>query len=283
MMNTKLPGVIVDTDWLEENLHNPDVRIIDSHYFLEYTEDGVSLTSGRSAWEKSHIPGSLFVDLLEELSDKQTELPFMMPSASQFADVMSRNGADDGSAVVIYDRTTSMWASRLWLMLKECGFNNAAVLDGGWTKWVKDKKPVTAEKVSHPSAAFTCKPRTPSLFTTKEEVLEAIDNKDVSIICALEKEIFEKGHIPTSLTVPSHSLVDPDDNTFLPVEQLETIFAKAGVNKHQRIITYCGGGIAGSCDAFILLMLGCNNVALYDGSMEEWSRHPELPIEETAS
>jgi thiosulfate/3-mercaptopyruvate sulfurtransferase len=283
MMNTKLPGVIVDTDWLEENLHNPDVRIIDSHYFLEYTEDGVSLTSGRSAWEKSHIPGSLFVDLLEELSDKQTELPFMMPSASQFADVMSRNGADDGSAVVIYDRTTSMWASRLWLMLKECGFNNAAVLDGGWTKWVKDKKPVTAEKVSHPSAAFTCKPRTPSLFTTKEEVLKAIDNKDVSIICALEKEIFEKGHIPTSLTVPSDSLVDPDDNTFLPVEQLEALFEKAGVNKHQRIITYCGGGIAGSCDAFILLMLGYNNVALYDGSMEEWSRHPELPIEAAAS
>jgi thiosulfate/3-mercaptopyruvate sulfurtransferase len=283
MMNTKLPGVIVDTDWLEENLHNPDVRIIDSHYFLEYTEDGVSLTSGRSAWEKSHIPGSLFVDLLEELSDKQTELPFMMPSASQFADVMSRNGADDGSAVVIYDRTTSMWASRLWLMLKECGFNNAAVLDGGWTKWVKDKKPVTAEKVSHPSAAFTCKPRTPSLFTTKEEVLKAIDNKDVSIICALEKEIFEKGHIPTSLTVPSDSLVDPDDNTFLPVEQLEALFEKAGVNKHTRLINYCGGGIAGSCDAFILLMLGYNNVALYDGSMEEWSRHPELPIEAAAS
>ena len=283
MMSTKLPGAIVDTDWLEDNLQNPDVRIIDAHYFIEHREDGVSLTSGQSALEESHIPGSLFVDLLEELSDKTTELPFMMPSASQFADVMSSNGVGDDSAIVIYDRATSMWASRLWLMLKECGFNNAAVLDGGWTKWVKDKKSVTAETVSYPYAAFTCKPRTPSLFTTKEEVLDAIHNKDARIICALEKEIFEKGHIPTSLNVPSHSLVDPDDNTFLPVEQLEALFAKTGANKHQRIITYCGGGIAGSCDAFILLMLGYNNVALYDGSMEEWSRHPELPIEETAS
>jgi thiosulfate/3-mercaptopyruvate sulfurtransferase len=283
MMNTKLPGVIVDTHWLEENLQNPDVRIIDSHYFIEHLEDGVSLTIGRSAWEESHIPGSLFVDLLEELSDKQTELPFMMPSASQFADVMSRNGVGDGSAVVIYDRATSLLAARLWLMLKEFGFDNAAVLDGGWEKWVKGKRPVTAETVSYPSAAFTCKPRTPSLFTTKEEVLQAIHNKDACIVCALETEIFEKGHIPTSLNVPAHCFVDPDDNTFLSVEKLETQFAKAGVNKHQRIITYCGGGIAGSCDAFILLMLGYNNVALYDGSMEEWSKHPELPIEETAS
>lgn len=282
-MNTKLPGVIVDTNWLEENLRNPDVRIIDAHYFIEHLEDGVSLTSGRSAWEESHIPGSLFVDLLEELSDKQTELPFMLPSASQFADVMSRNGVGDDSAIVIYDRATSLLAARLWLMLKEFGFNNAAVLDGGWTKWVKDKKPVTAETVSYLSAAFTCTPRTPSLFTTKEEVLGAIHNQDACIICALEKEIFEKGHIPTSLHVPSHSLVDPDDNTFLPVEVLEAIFAKTGINKHQRIITYCGGGIAGSFDAFILLMLGYNNVALYDGSMEEWSRHPELPIEAAAS
>jgi thiosulfate/3-mercaptopyruvate sulfurtransferase len=283
MMSTKLPGVIVDTDWLEENLQNPDVRIIDSHYFLEHTEDGVSLTSGRSAWEESHIPGSQFVDLLEELSDKTTDITFIMPSASQFADVMSRNGVGDGSAIVIYDRATSMWAARLWLMLKEFGFNNAAVLDGGWTKWVKDKKPVTAEKVSYPYAVFTCKSHTPSLFTAKEEVLQAIHNKDAYIICALEEVIFEKGHIPTSLTVPSHSLVDPDDNTFLPVETLEAIFAKTGINKHKRIITYCGGGIAGSCDAFILLMLGYNNVAVYDGSMEEWSRHPELPIEGTAS
>jgi thiosulfate/3-mercaptopyruvate sulfurtransferase len=258
------------------------VRIIDAHCFIEHREDGVSLTSGRSAWEESHIPGSLFVDLLEELSDKQTELPFMMSSASQFADVMSRNGVGDGSAVVIYDRATSMLAARLWLMLKEFGFNNAAVLDGGWTKWVKDKKLVTAEQGLYPSAAFTCKPRTPSLFTTKEEVLEAIDNKDACIICALEKEIFDKGHIPASLNVPSRSLVDPDENTFFSVEQLEALFAKTGISKHQRIITYCGGGIAGSCGAFILLMLGYNNVALYDGSMEEWSRHPELPIEETA-
>lgn len=283
MMNTKLPGVIVDTDWLEENLQNPDVRVIDAHCFIEHLEDGVILTSGRSAWEESHIPGSLFVDLLEELSDKQTELPFMMPSASQFADVMSRNGVGDGSAVVIYDRETSLLAARLWLMLKEFGFNNAAVLDGSWTKWVQDKRPVTAEQVSYPSAAFTCKPRTPSLFTTKEEVLEAIDNKDVCIICALEKEVFEKGHIPTSLNVSAHCLVDPDDNTFLPVEQLEAQLAKTEINKDQRIITYCGGGIAGSCDAFILLMLGYNNVALYDGSMEEWSRHPELPLEAAAS
>lgn len=282
-MDTKLSEVIVSTDWLEANLQNPDVRIIDAHYFLESTEEGVSLTSGRSAWEASHIPGSLFVDLLEELSDKTTDIPFMMPSASQFADVMSRNGVGDGSTIIIYDRATSNWASRLWIMLKEFGFNNAAVLDGGWEKWVKDQKPVTAEKVSYPYAAFTCNPSPSSLFTAKEEVLQAIHNDDVCIICALEKVGFKRGHIPTSHSVPSHLLVDPDDNTFLPVEKLETLFAKTGINKHKRVITYCGGGIAGSCDAFILLMLGYKNVAVYDGSMEEWRRHPDLPVEETAS
>lgn len=271
---------LVGTKWLEENLDGPDIRIIDCHYFLEKGEKGVSLKSGRKAWEQSHIPNSIYIDLLEELSDRNTHLPFMMPPSSQFAEVMSEKGIGDESRIILYDREKGPWASRLWLMLRENGLSDVAVLNGGWEKWTNEKRPSTTDFYPFPGARFTPRLHKPSFFTNKEEVLGSIKNRNACIICGLENWEFSHAHIPTSLNIPLSTLINPHDNTFLPIDDLHRVFRTTGAKKKDRIITYCGGGIAGSCIAFVFILLGYENVAVHDGSMEEWARDLNLPVEQ---
>jgi thiosulfate/3-mercaptopyruvate sulfurtransferase len=278
-MTLLLSEHLVDTKWLEEYLDGPDIRIIDCHYDLEKGEKGVSLKSGRRAWEHAHIPNSIYIDLLKELSDANTDLPFMMPPSSHFSEVMSEKGIGDGSRVILYDREKGAWASRLWLMLRENGFTDVAVLNGGWKKWTNENRPSTTAFCPFPGTCFTPRRHKPSFFTHKEEVLGSIQNRDVHLICALDHREFCQAHIPSSLNIPLSTLVTPQDNTFLPIDDLHGIFRTTGAKKKDRIMTYCGGGIASSCIAFLLILLGYENVAVYDGSMEEWKRGPNLPVE----
>ena len=87
------------------------------------------------------------------------------------------------------------------------------------------------------------------------------------------------GHIPTAANVPAMGIIDPETHAYLPTEIIREKFAGAGADPAKRIITYCGGGIAASSDAFALTMLGYENVAVYDASLSEWAADPILPLE----
>ena len=95
------PEYLVETDWLEAHLNDPDLRILDCTVFFAIDANGVRLDSGRGAWMEGLIPGSGFADLMQDLSDRNSPLPFMMPPATQFADAMSRYGVGDGTRVVL--------------------------------------------------------------------------------------------------------------------------------------------------------------------------------------
>jgi thiosulfate/3-mercaptopyruvate sulfurtransferase len=81
------------------------------------------------------------------------------------------------------------------------------------------------------------------------------------------------------VNVYAADLADPEKRTFKPADELRAHFEEAGVLESERIITYCGGGISATTNAFALLLLGHEGVAVYDGSMSEWGRNPDLPLE----
>ena len=130
----------------------------------------------------------------------------------------------------------------------------------------------------------------PELIASKEDVLAAIPDEDVTIINALLEPEYtgdpafphhygRPGHIPSSVNVPFASVVDmAGDTRFVPADELRQRFADAGALDSERVITYCGGGIAASQTAYLLTLLGQENVALYDGSMTEWGADPTLPL-----
>ena len=111
------------------------------------------------------FPGAVFLDIQAEISDPDTRLRFMAPSAERFADAMGRLGVGDGARVVLYSAGSIMWATRVWWMLRAFGFDGAAVLDGGFEKWKAEGRPVTTAPGAYPAAVSRPVPGPDSSWT----------------------------------------------------------------------------------------------------------------------
>jgi thiosulfate/3-mercaptopyruvate sulfurtransferase len=282
------PEFLIDTQTLGRQLGNPDLRVFDcTTNLVPDPKTTYQAVPARADFEKGHIPGAQFIDLQADLSDGSQRLRFMLPSAEAFAAAMSRFGVGEGSRVVLYSTANPWWATRVWWLLRVFGFDNAAVLDGGWQKWAREGRPVeTGPAKPRPPGHFVVRELRP-LIVGKDEVLRAIGDGGVCTLNALAPEQHagsggnsygRPGRIKGSVNLPAAHLLDPATNEFLPPDELRRRFEAVGAFDKE-VITYCGGGIAASADALALVMLGHPNVRLYDASMSEWAVDPSLPME----
>jgi len=136
-------------------------------------------------------------------------------------------------------------------------------------------------RATYPAGNFIAQPR-PELIASKDDVLAATQDGATCIVNALGAEQHNASHIPSSVNVPAGSLLDPETNAFKDADTLRASFEQSGILGQERIITYCGGGIAATSDAFVLTLLGAENVAVYDGSMSEWTADGALPVQKEA-
>jgi thiosulfate/3-mercaptopyruvate sulfurtransferase len=284
------PEFLAETDWLAAHLDDPNLVVLDGTiHLIPDPKITYIVKSGREDFEKGHIPGAQFVDLQADLSAKHPKLRFMLPNAEEFAAAMGRFGVDEESRVILYSTTTPQWATRIWWMLRNYGFDNAAVLNGGFQKWAREGRPIeTGPARPRPAAKFAVR-EDRKLMVGKEAVLGAIDDSMNCTINALSAEQHagsggntygRPGRIAASVNVPAASLIDAQSGTFLPAAALRAKFDAVGAFDKPRVITYCGGGIAASADALALVMLGHPDVRLYDASMSEWANDPALPMEQ---
>ena len=279
---------LVESDWLAPRLADPGLRVLECTVLLHPDPAlGFRAESGRAGWAEGHIPGSGFADLTDDLSDRTSSLRFMSPPAAQFEEAMSRLGVGSGVRVILYDRAMNIWAARVWWMLRAFGFDDAAVLNGGWRKWTLEGRPVSTEPDGRPPGRFVARPR-PELFAGKSGVLAALSDRSACVLNALSEEQHRgtggatygrPGRITGSVNVPARDLVDPKTHAYLDPAALAARFAATGALDAGRVVTYCGGGIAASSDAFILTLLGHEHVAVYDASLSEWAADPALPME----
>jgi thiosulfate/3-mercaptopyruvate sulfurtransferase len=189
--------------------------------------------------------------------------------------------------VILYDRAVNMWAARIWWMLRAFGFDNAAVLNGGFRKWTLEGRPVATDAGTRPARTFTPHPR-PALIADKAGVLAALGESSACVLNALTEEqhrgtggvaYSRPGRIAGSGNVAARDLVDPRTHAYLDADTLRGRFQAAGALAAKRVVTYCGAGIAASSDAFVLALLGRDDVAVYDASLSEWAADPALPME----
>lgn len=283
------PEAIVSGAELEARLGDPALRIYDCTTYLRY-EEGTGrpyrIESGRADWEAGHIPGAAFLDLQADLSDPDAPTSFMRLSPEATAAAFARAGVGQGTRVVLYSRGTPQWATRVWYLLRWIGFDDAAVLEGGFELWEAEGRPVTTDPVAHPAGTLTARPR-PGMFVGKEEMLAAIGDGAVCSLNALAADLHSganprygrPGRIPGSSNVPAAALLDPATKRFLAPDAVAAAFRAAGAEPGKRILNYCGGGIAATLDAFLQHQLGYRDFAVYDASMSEWAKDERLPIE----
>jgi thiosulfate/3-mercaptopyruvate sulfurtransferase len=304
----ELPGPLVSAAWLAPHL-GPPLVVLDATVIMPPPErDGdYRAESGSARFAEGHIPTAVHADLLGDLADGSASYHFARPSPGELAAALGPLGIGDGCPVVTYDSAGGVWAARLWWMLRWIGVP-AAVLDGGWQGWVSSGGAIETGAPGSPgragaaagtgaaggdqrppargSAAVTPRERT-GMWVRRADVLEIISGaRPGHLVCALSAELFagtaptrysRRGHIPSSRCLPARSVLDADGRMRPPEELAQ---AAAGIPADgSPVIVYCGGGISAAAVAHALTLIGRPEVAIYDGSLEEWSADPALPLD----
>ncbi|RWX81644.1 sulfurtransferase [Neorhizobium lilium] len=287
----KRTSPLVPVEWLVPRLDGPDVVILDASVYLDPAPSGAARGEFRSGVDQfrgaGHIPGARFADLFTEFSDPTSPFPFMRPDPDQFESAAGRLGIEPGSHVVVYDGLAGQWAARLWWVFRTLGHSNVSVLDGGLKRYKAlggelEMDLVVYEKTTY-RIANAQKPR-----AEKAEVVAISSGQiDGQLICLLQPDDFSgkisvrarAGHIPASVNLPFTKLIDTHENTMLPRERLEDVFRSVTPLRGERIVTYCGGGVASTYGALALDVIGYENTVEYDGSLNEWLADPNLQME----
>lgn len=278
------PQFLVETDWLEQNLSNPDVVVLDCTVHLRVQPAGpYKVEPGLADYEKGHVKGAQFVNMQTDVSDTTQKYNFMRQKAADFAAAMRRFGVSNTTRVITYSTANPWWATRMWWLLRSFGHDNAAVLNGGWQKWSKEGRPSeTGPSPARPSGTFAVQFER-DLMADRDEVKAAMGNGAICTLNALMPAQYSgatygrPGQIPGSVQVPAAELIDPATNTFLPPDDLRARLGAADA-MNRPVIAYCGGGIAATAPALALVMLGHTNVKVYDASLSEWAKDETLPI-----
>ena len=286
MTGPVLVSPTVSTQWLADYLGSDKLVVLDATVLPFARPDGTPgfMTGHEEYLVSGHIPGAYFADLIEEFSDTSSKLPFTHQDAAAFAAAAGSVGVDNETSVVIYDASVGQWASRLWWLFRAFGYDRVAVLDGGYKKWVAEGRPTEVGHIAPPVATFEAAER-PELWVTKSDIHDILEGKtSAALICGLPPKEFtgeegarkRKGRIPNSVSVPAGRLVDRETNAIISEDALRTVFGPS--LDEDRIVTYCGAGIAASADALALTLLGHRNVAIYDGSLSEWTADELAPV-----
>ena len=266
---------IVSTDWLEQHLEAPDIRIIDSSWYFPQEK-----RNAEQEFLECHIPGASFFDI-DKIKDNDSDLPHMLPPSEMFNSTVRKLGIGDGHKVVIYDGLGMRSAARLWWMFKVFGYSDVVVLDGGFPKWVKENRSTTADITEKEIRHLTIY-EDKSIVADRDDVLRATKLNHCSIIDARSEGRFmgtapeprsglRSGSIENSINVPYETLLN-EDFTFKSKREIIDIFSKKGVVFNNYIITTCGSGVTAAVLYLALDEIGCSKISLYDGSWAEWGK-----------
>ena len=265
---------LVSTDWLEKNLEN--VRIFDGSWHLP--------NSNRNAFNEfqlAHIKNSNFFDI-DKNSNYKSSLPHMLPEKNYWEKIMSELGVKNSDHIVIYDNSEIISSCRVWYSFLYFNHdpNLVSVLDGGFKKWLKEKKDTTKD-IKKFEKSFYSAHENISLVLNKDQIISNIKNKSFELIDARGKERFlglqpearkelRSGNIEGSKNMPFTELINGNDHTFKKKEELISIFQQNKIDPNKKIAFTCGSGITACVLGLTNSIISGKKPVVYDGSWAEY-------------
>jgi thiosulfate/3-mercaptopyruvate sulfurtransferase len=276
-------GPLVTTEFLAGELGKPGLVIFDATKYLP-NED----KDGKAEFLKAHIPGARYFDI-DEIADPDTNLPHMVPTPGRFEKLMAAMGVSNASRIVFYDQKGLASAARGWWLMGLFGHDQAAVLDGGLPKWLRDGRPTEAGEPAAPAPGkFLAEFRATRLrgvgdvmrnvAAGSELVLDARAAGRFTGAVPEPRPGMRSGHIPGSANVPYTDLLHAD-GTFRSTSEVRARFANAGIDGSRPLVTSCGSGVTACILTLGLRLAGLPEGAVYDGSWTEWGGRSDTPVE----
>jgi thiosulfate/3-mercaptopyruvate sulfurtransferase len=274
------PEVLVDTQWVEDHLKDPKVRVAEVDY------------DPTANYKLGHIPGSVLFDWKEDINDP---LSRNIINKQSYEDLMQKGGINNDTTLILYGDFNNWFAAFAFWVFKYYGYKDVRIMNGGRKKWLEEDRPVEKDVQKYPKGNFKAAEPDKSIRVFLNYVRESIGSGQKVLIDVRSPKEFtgeilappeyptehaqRGGHIPGALNVPWGQAVN-EDGTFKSTEELKKLYESKGITANKEVITYCRIGERSSHTWFVLkYLLGYPNVKNYDGSWTEWGNMIDNLIE----
>jgi thiosulfate/3-mercaptopyruvate sulfurtransferase len=268
-------GALVEPQWLEEHLHDPQLRLVE-------------VDVSPAAYENGHIEGAVFWNVYRDLKDSDYHLIDKAATERLFA----RSGIGPDSVVVLYGYAPAMG---FWL-LKLYGHSNARILNCARSAWQHEGRAWNADSVNPTATAYPLPDQEDRIRANRSMVEDAIDSSTCTIVdvrtdAEYRGERFwpsgaaepggRAGHVPSAVNISIEGLYD-QQGSFRPVTELSRVFSPIELSANGDVISYCTIGGRASTAWFVLTyLIGRDRVRVYDGSWAEWGCSEDTPVAHT--
>jgi thiosulfate/3-mercaptopyruvate sulfurtransferase len=269
----------VSTEWLFTHLGEPGLAVIDGSWYLP-----AMARDAMAEYRLGHIPGAVFFDI-DEIADKTTALPHMLPGPVAFASAMRKLGLGDGIRMIVYDGEGLFSAPRVWWTLRTFGAKDVQILEGGLPRWKAEGRPLEEGEVQRQPRHFTAR-LDHTAVADVDQVRRALDHGGQVVDTRSAPRFagqapeprpgIRAGHMPGSVNLPYQRLLD--NGTLRSPAELQQAFREAGLDVKKPVITSCGSGISAAILSLAIATIGGAPSSLYDGSWTEWGSRQDLPV-----
>jgi thiosulfate/3-mercaptopyruvate sulfurtransferase len=283
-MSLKIINSLVSVDWLFENIDHKDLIVLDATIPNISKKEQIDL-------DKKQIKKAVFFDIKNHFSETNSPFPNTVLSPGKFESQAQRLGINQESCLVVYDDLGIYSSPRVWWLFKLMGFNNIAVLNGGFPAWQEANYPVENQKKNSSKnqlskGSFIANYQPEKISYTQDILLEVNKNNKIILDARSSGRFFgteaeprnevRSGHIPNSKNLPYEVFIE--HGKLKPKAAIIQIFTALNPTNKPMIFS-CGSGITASILDFASAIAGYNNTSVYDGSWTEWGSNNQLPIE----
>lgn len=275
------PEVLVDTQWAEEHLKDPKVRIAEVDY------------DSKANYELGHIPGAVLFDWKNDINDPLTRNVLSKESCQN---LLQNAGLDNDTTLLLYGDFNNWFAAFAFWVLKYYGYKDVRLINGGRKKWLQEDRALTKDVPTYSKGNFAANEPDSNIRVFLDEVKRAVSAPALKMVDVRSPKEFtgeilappeyptehaqRGGHIPGAVNIPWAQAVNDSDGTFKTTDELKQLYESKGITPDKEIIAYCRIGERSSHTWFVLkYLLGYPKVKNYDGSWTEWGNMIANPIE----